>query len=43
VLVHFAARPWLRIAVRVLGSWLAAAALLVLALSVASVRTAGSA
>jgi urease accessory protein len=33
VMTNAATRPWLRIAVRVVGSWLAAAALLVLALS----------
>jgi hydrogenase/urease accessory protein HupE len=33
VMTNLAVRPWLRIAVRVVGSWLAAAALLVLALS----------
>jgi urease accessory protein len=33
VMTHLVLRPWLRIAVRVVGSWLAAAALLVLALS----------
>ncbi len=38
VMVGVAERPWLRIAVRVVGSWMAAAALLVLALSFATPR-----
>ena len=38
IMTSVAARPWLRIAVRVVGSWLAAAALLVLALGFAPAR-----
>lgn len=38
ILTSLAARPWLRIAMRVAGSWLAAAALLVLALGFAPGR-----
>jgi urease accessory protein len=37
-MVTLAQRPWMRIAARVIGSWLAAAALLVLALSFAALR-----
>jgi urease accessory protein len=37
-MVTLAQRPWMRIAARVIGSWLAAAALLVLALSIAALR-----
>lgn len=40
IMTSVAERPWLRVAVRVVGSWLAAAALLVLALSFAPARTA---
>lgn len=40
VMVTLLRRPWQRIAVRVLGSWLAAAALLVLALGFATARRA---
>lgn len=38
VMVAAARQAWLRIAVRVVGSWFAAAALLVLALSIAAPR-----
>jgi hydrogenase/urease accessory protein HupE len=37
-MVTLAQRPWMRIAVRVFGSWLAAASLLVLALSFAALK-----
>jgi hydrogenase/urease accessory protein HupE len=42
-MVTLAQRPWMHIAVRVVGSWLAAAALLVLALSFAALRHAAAA